>query len=60
MDPAPYCMNNAAAGGDAASTYQKKVHKLSSTSIYSKEMDKNCWEESVVNSKESEVEWTQP
>ena len=34
MDPAPYCVNNAAAGGDAASTYQKKVHKLSSTSVH--------------------------
>ena len=28
VDPAPYCVNNAAAGGDAASTYQ-----LSSTSV---------------------------
>ena len=33
VDPAPYCVNNVTAGGDAASTYQKKVHKLSSTSV---------------------------
>ena len=34
VDPAPYCVNNAAAGCDAASIYQKKVHELSSTSVY--------------------------
>ena len=33
MDHAPYCVNNAAARGEAAATSQKRVHELSSTSV---------------------------
>ena len=34
MDHAPYCVNNAAARGEAAATSQKRVHELSSTSVF--------------------------
>ena len=33
MDHAPYCVNNAAARGEAAATYEKTVHELSLTSV---------------------------
>ena len=36
MDHAPYCVNNAAARGEAAATSQKKVHELTSTSVLKK------------------------
>ena len=36
MDHVPYCVNNAAARGEAAATYRKTIHKLSSTSVHIK------------------------
>ena len=36
VDHAPYCVNNAAARGEAAATYRKTIHKLSSTSVHIK------------------------
>ena len=33
LDHAPYCVNNAAARGEAAATSQKRVHQLSSPSV---------------------------
>ena len=34
VDHAPYCENNAATRGEAAATYRKMVHELSSTSVF--------------------------